>query len=48
LRNEPVRYDKPHYRRRSRIKIMFGRLKDWRRIATRYGRCHRHHLAVIN
>jgi transposase len=38
-RNEPVRYDKPRYRRRSRITIMFGRLKDWRRAATRYDRC---------
>ena len=37
--NEPVRYDKRRYRRRSRIKIMFGRLKDWRRVATRYDRC---------
>ena len=27
------------YRRRSRIEIMFGRLKDWRRVATRYDRC---------
>jgi transposase len=27
------------YRRRSRIDIMFGRLKDWRRVATRYDRC---------
>ena len=26
-RNEPVRSDKRHYRRRSRIEIMFGRLK---------------------
>ena len=38
-RNEPVRYDKRLYRRRSRIEIMFGRLKDWRRVATRYDRC---------
>ncbi|MBN2973486.1 IS5 family transposase [Sphingomonas floccifaciens] len=38
-RNEPVRYDKRRYRRRSRIEIMFGRLKDWRRVATRYDRC---------
>lgn len=37
-RNEPVRYDKRRYRRRSRIEIMFGRLKDWRRVATRYDR----------
>jgi len=34
-----VRYDKRRYRRRSRIEIMFGRLKDWRRVATRYDRC---------
>ncbi|MEP9403130.1 IS5 family transposase [Sphingomonas sp. VNH70] len=38
-RNEPVRYDKRRYRRRSRIEIMFGRLKDRRRVATRYDRC---------
>ncbi len=37
-RNEPVRYDKRRYRRRSRIDIMFGRLEDWRRVATRYDR----------
>ena len=37
----PVKYDKRGYRRRSRsrIEIMFGRLKDWRGVATRYGRC---------
>jgi transposase len=28
-----------HYRRRNRTEIMFGRPKDWRRVATRYGRC---------
>ena len=38
-RNAPVRHDKRHYRRRNRIEIMFGRLKDWRRVATRYDRC---------
>ncbi|WP_146612710.1 transposase, partial [Falsochrobactrum ovis] len=27
------------YKRRNRIEIMFGRLKDWRRVATRYDRC---------
>ena len=35
----PVKYDKRRYRSRSRIEIMFGRLKDWRRVATRYDRC---------
>ena len=38
-RNKPIRYDKCRYRRRSRIEIMFGRPKDWRSVATRYGRC---------
>ncbi len=31
-RSVPFKYDK----RRNRIEIMFGRLKDWRRVATRY------------
>ncbi|WP_300075177.1 transposase, partial [uncultured Ruegeria sp.] len=30
-RDKPVRYDKRRYKRRNRIEIMFGRLKDWRR-----------------
>jgi transposase len=38
-RLEPASYDKRRYRRRSRIEIMFGRLKDWRRVATRDDRC---------
>lgn len=32
-RNEQVEYDERRYRRSSRIEIMFGRLKDWRRVA---------------
>ena len=32
----PVKYDKRRYRSRSRIEIMFGRLKDWRGVATCY------------
>ncbi|MFW8637492.1 transposase, partial [Cribrihabitans pelagius] len=38
-RKKPVKYDKRRYKRRNRIEIMFGRLKDWRRVATRYDRC---------
>ena len=38
-RKKTVRYDKRRYKRRNRIEIMFGRLKDWRRVATRYDRC---------
>jgi len=32
-------YDKTLYKQRHKIEIMFSRLKDWRRIATRYDRC---------
>ncbi len=32
-------YDKMLYRQRHRIENAFGRIKDWRRIATRYDRC---------
>lgn len=35
----PNKYDKRRYRSRNRIEIIFGRLKDWRRVATRYDRC---------
>ncbi|WP_150282679.1 transposase, partial [Salipiger aestuarii] len=38
-RKTPVKYDKRRYKRRNRIEIMFGRLKDWRHGATRYDRC---------
>lgn len=32
-------YDKTLYRQRHKIENMFAKLKDWRRIATRYDRC---------
>jgi transposase len=38
-RKKAVKYDKQRYKSRNRIEIMFGRLKDWRRVATRYDRC---------
>jgi len=46
-RLEPIKYDKRRYRRRSRIEIMFRRLKDWRRVATRYDRCPAVFLSAI-
>ncbi|WP_299845098.1 IS5 family transposase [uncultured Jannaschia sp.] len=46
-RDKPGRYDKRRYKRRSRIEIMFGRLKDWRRVATRYDRCPKVFLSTI-
>lgn len=38
-RKTPIPYDTDLYKQRNRIERMFGRLKDWRRIATRYDRC---------
>jgi transposase len=38
-RKLPIPYDTALHRQRHRIEIAFGRLKDWRRIATRYDRC---------
>ena len=38
-RKVPLPYDKLLYRQRHRIENAFGRLKDWRHIATRYDRC---------
>lgn len=31
----------------NRIKIMFGRLKDWRQVATRYDRCTKGLLSAV-
>jgi transposase len=46
-RAKPIKHDKRRYKRRSRIEIMFGRLKDWRHVATRYDRCLRVFLCAL-
>ena len=38
-RKKPIAYDEILYRQRHKIENMFSKLKDWRRIATRYDRC---------
>ena len=38
-RRVPIPHDRVLYRQRHKIENMFGRLKDWRRIHTRYDRC---------
>ena len=38
-RKNPMPYDKTLYKQRHKVENMFGRLKDWRRIAMRYDRC---------
>ena len=34
-----IAHDKALYRQRHTVENMFGRLKDWRRVAMRYDRC---------
>ncbi|SEU09531.1 transposase, partial [Paracoccus homiensis] len=46
-RKTPIKYDKRRYKRKNRIEIMFGRLKDWRRVATRHDRCPAVFLSAI-
>lgn len=38
-RKVPIPHDLVLYRQRHRIENAFGRIKDWRRVATRYDRC---------
>jgi transposase len=35
----PFNHDMALYRMRHNVENLFGKLKDWRRIATRYDRC---------
>jgi len=46
-RSKAIKYDKRRYKKRNRIEIMFGRLKDWRRVATRYDRCPKVFMSAI-
>lgn len=46
-RKKPICYDKNLYKQRHKIEIMFGRIKDWRRIAMRYDRCAHTFFAAI-
>ena len=39
-----VNHDTPRYRRRNRIEIMVGRLKDWQRVAIRITPDARRHI----
>ena len=46
-RKIPIPHDPAIYRRRHRVENLFARLKDWRRIATRYDRCAHTFMAAI-
>jgi transposase len=42
-----IPYDALLYKQRQKIENMFGRLKDWRRIHTRYDRCAHTYFSAI-
>lgn len=46
-RTVPYPIDRKAYRRRNVIERMFCKLKNWRRIATRYDRLARNYLAAL-
>ncbi len=46
-RTVPYPLDRRAYRRRNQIERLFCRLKNWRRIATRYDRLARNYLAGL-
>ncbi len=46
-RKIPFAYDKFLYRQRHKVENLFAKLKDWRRIATRYARCAHTFLSAI-
>jgi len=45
-RRQPLAYDRRAYRQRNRVERMWCRLKDWRRIATRYDKLARNYLSA--
>ena len=45
-RSSPIPYDEVAYRDRNRIERMWCRLKDWRRLATRYDKLAANYLSA--
>ena len=46
-RKRKIRHDKRRYRERWRIEATFNRLKDFRRIATRYDKLARNYVSAV-
>ena len=46
-RKSPASYCQTLYKQRHKVENMFGRLKNWRRVATRYDRCAHTYFAAI-
>jgi transposase len=46
-RKRPIQYDERRYRDRWRVEAMFCRLKDFRRVATRYDKFARNYQSAV-
>jgi len=46
-RKKPAQYCKKLYKTRHKVENFFGKLKDWRRVATRYDRCAHTFMSTI-
>lgn len=46
-RKNKIRHDKQAYKKRNVVERCFGRLKDWRRIATRYDKFAQNFLSAL-
>ena len=46
-RTEPIEYDRHLYRERSVVELFFGRIKQYRRVATRYDKKARNYLGFV-
>jgi len=46
-RKEPIAYDEAIHKQRNLVERMFGKLKDWRRIAMRHDRCAHTFMSAI-
>lgn len=46
-RKRTIQYDERRYRDRWRVEAMFCRLKDFRRVATRYDKLARNYLSAV-
>ncbi len=46
-RKTPIAHNRTLYRQRHKIENMFGRIKDWRRVHTRYDRCANTFMSAI-
>lgn len=47
-RKRPIQYDERRYRDRWRVEAMFCRVKDFRRVATRYDKLARNFLSAVS